>query len=305
MLTKGQNSKFRAVKYVAMVLALVAVLAFCFTSCGQAKVLSAEYLAGTLEKDQYNVGESFDCTGAQMKVTYEDGTVATVAVTKDMVGDVVLAAGMSFVEATYSVDGASVKCAIPVTVTDPLAADKSDAIAAIQAKDEVKNGDKGVAAMVSEYVNKINAAASKDAIDALTAAFEAGLDAYVEGKAEALAQVTLTDDELLAMGLYEQFLKDVKHAMVAAQANIKAALTVEAANDYVATFEAVIAEKLSEQEFYEDDTVGQIEQKMEIIKLINKYIAKAENYIALIKEHNPTNTAAIGKYTDAIDTLDL
>ena len=308
MLTKGKHSKFRAVKYVAMVLALVAVLAFTFTACGKGEALSAEYLAGTLEKSQYNPGETFDCTGAQMKVTYANGGVETVAITSDMVGNVVLSFGMSTVEATYSVDGKQIKCAIPVTVIDPLSNDKSAAISAINGKDAVKNGDKGVAAMVAEYTNKINAAATKDAITALSAAFETELNEYVAGKAAALARVNLTKDELVAKGLYEQFLLDVMHAQTLAIANIQAALSVAQADDLAAAFEDTIAKKLSEQAFYEgadDDAIGQIDQKIEIIKLINKYIGKAENYIALIKEFNPGNTTDVAKYNDAIDTLDL
>lgn len=305
MLTKGKNSKFRAVKYVAMVLALVAVLAFAFTSCGQAKVLSAEYLAGTLEKSQYNAGETFDCTGAQMKVTYDDGSVETVAVESTMVGEVKLEFGMANVEATYSKDGQQIKCLIPVTVIDPLAGDKSEAIAAINAKDSVKNGDKGVAAMVAEYTNKINAAATKAGITELAAAFDTELADYTAAKAAALARVEDAD----LTGLYEQFLLDVQNAQKLAVSNIKAAISKEEAADIADGFEDLIEKKLAEQSFYEKDEVGQIDQKIEIIKTINKYIAKAENYIALIYHYNTTigqdQQDMIDGYTDAITALDL
>ena len=286
MLTKGKNSKFRAVKYVAMVLALVAVLAFCFTSCGTPEVLSAEYLAGTLEKTQYNAGETFDCTGAQMKVTYVNGDVNNVAITAEMVGEVTLSFGMTSVEATYSENGKQIKCLIPVTVIDPLATEKSAAIAAINAKDAVKNGDKGVAAMVAEYTNKINAASSKDAITALNTEFEAELADYTQAKADALARVELTDKQLTDKGLYEQFLLDVKNAQKLAIANIKAAISKEAADDIADGFEDLIAKKLAEQSFYEKDEDGQIDQKIALIKLINKYMKKAEGYIVTI-EANP------------------
>ena len=312
MLTKGKNSKFRAVKYVAMVLALVAVLAFSFTACGKGEALSAEYLAGTLEKSQYNPGETFDCTGAQMKVTYGNGDVETVAITSDMVGTVVLSFGMSTVEATYSEDGKQIKCAIPVTVIDPLSNDKSAAISVINAKDEVKAGnDKGIAAMVAEYTNRINAATVKADITALSGAFDAELAEYVEGKAAALARVELTDEELTKMGLYKQFLLDVKHAQTLAISNIKAALSVEQANDLAAAFEDTIAKKLAEQSFYEgseDAGAGQIDQKLDIIKQIRSHIAKAKYYISLIEElgaKTPENEAAIDGYEAVIEKLEL
>ncbi len=304
MLTKGKTTRFRAVKCAAMVLALVAVLALCFTGCGKAVATDVEYVVGTLEKGQYVPGDTFSCAGAQIKVTYDDGTSETVAVTESMVGSVVLSAGMSTIEVNYSKDGAVLKCTIPVSVVDPLSNDKAAAIAAINGNDKVANGDKGVAAMVAEYINKVNAAVTKENITKIVNDFETEVAEYVAGKAEALAKVTLTDAELSAKGLYEQFLLDVKHAMEQAKANIKAALSVEQANDLVVAFEATIAEKLNEQKFYEEQG-GQIDQKMDLIKLINKYIAKAENYIALIETHNPTNTDAIKSYEDAIAELEL
>lgn len=309
MLTKGQNSKFRAVKYVAMVLALVAVLAFCFTSCGKGEVLSAEYLAGTLDKDQYQAGEIFDCTGAQMKVTYANGDVETVNVTKEMVGEQVLSFGMSYVEVTYS---ATVKCTLPVTVIDPYSNEKAQAIAAINAKDDVKNGDKGVDALVAAYVNKINAATDKAGIDAQVAAFDTALKAYVDGKAAALKKVDLTKDELMAKGLYEQFLLDVQNAQAVAIANIKAALSVDEADELAAAFEETISKKLAEQKFYEGNkdengAGGQIAQKVEMITLIGKHIDKAENLIALIEENGLTDalTEKVNGYKDAIAKLEL
>ena len=305
MLTKGQNSKFRAVKYVAMVLALVAVLAFCFTSCGKGEVLSAEYLAGTLDKDQYQAGETFDCTGAQMKVTYANGDVETVNVTKEMVGEQVLSFGMSYVEVTYS---ATVKCTLPVTVIDPYSNEKTQAIAAINAKDDVKNGDKGVDALVAAYVNKINAATDKAGIDAQVAAFDTALKAYVDGKAAALKKVENAD----LKGLYEQFLLDVQNAQTLAITNIKAALSVDEADELAAAFEETIAKKLAEQTFYEGDknnngAGGQIAQKVEMITLIGKHIDKAENLIALIEENGLTDalTEKVNGYKDAIAKLEL
>ena len=282
MLTKGKNSKFRAVKYAAMVLALVAVLAFCFTSCGKPQMLSAEYLAGTLEKSQYNAGETFDCTGAQMKVTYADGSVETVAVDAAMVGEVTLSYGVTNVEVTYSKDGASVKGLIPVTVVDPLINDKNAAIAAINAKDEVKAGDKGVAAMVTEYVNKINSATTKDGIDALSDDFDTDLSKYLKGKKDALAAIEAVD----LSGLYEQFLIDIENAKKVAIANINAAMSEDEAAAFADAFAAAVAKKLNEQEFYEKDEVGQIDQKIDLILLINKYIERAEGYAATIAEND-------------------
>ncbi len=72
--------------------ALIAVLAMCLTACSGPAVKDVKYVDGSLTKAVYNEGETFDCAGAKITVTYEDGTTATVDVTAAMTGTVVLMA---------------------------------------------------------------------------------------------------------------------------------------------------------------------------------------------------------------------
>ena len=128
MLTKERTSKTRKFKYAAVALALLAVLVFCFASCGKATPTGIEYVAGTAAKVDYNQGETFDCTGAQIKVTYDNGAVETKDVTPEMVGNAPLTLGVESVSVTYSENGATVIVNIPVTVNDPYAVDKKAAV---------------------------------------------------------------------------------------------------------------------------------------------------------------------------------
>ena len=74
MLTK-EKTMSRKLKYVALALALLSVLVFCFASCGEAVPVSVEYVTGTAKTVEYNDGDTFDCTGAKIKVTYDNGVV--------------------------------------------------------------------------------------------------------------------------------------------------------------------------------------------------------------------------------------
>ena len=249
MLTKGKTSNFRAVKYVAMVLALIAVFAFCLTACTKAAPVSAEYVAGTLTKGTYNQGESFDCTGAQIKITYDKGEAETVDVTAAMVGEVVLnTVGQVGVNVTYSTEGGSVTAIIPVTVVDPYAADKDAAIKAINANATVTDNvdDKGIEALVSQYTADIKDATSKTAIDTLKANFETKVAEYIGAKTEARNAVNGVN----YAQFYTQFLVRAEATKAEALDAIDAATTVAAVNAIKNTFVDNMLKLLDEQKFY-------------------------------------------------------
>jgi len=314
MLTKGKTSKFRAVKYVAMVLALVAVFAFCLTACGKAAPVSAEYVAGTLTKGTYNQGETFDCTGAQIKITYDKGEPETVDVTTAMVGEVVLnTVGQVGVNVTYSTEGGSVTAIIPVTVVDPYAADKDAAIKAINANATVTANvdDKGIETLVSQYTADIKAATSKTAIDTLKANFETKVTEYVNAKTEARNAVNGVNYDQF----YPQFLVRAEATKAETLDAIDAATTVAAVNAIKNTFVDNMTKLLAEQKFYIESTdnvnpdnltPGQIADKIAILTSIENYQALIAERQELVEANgDPANVSVyIAKYEMAIDQLD-
>lgn len=285
MLTKERTSKTRKLKYAAVALALLAVLVFCFASCGKATPTGIEYVASDAVKVEYNQGEVFDCTGAKIKVAYDNGAFETVNVTPEMVGNAPLTLGIESVSVTYSENGVTVVGYIPVTVKDPYSAQKAAAVAGLYELDDVLNNktDKGVDLLIRDYTVKINEATSADAINTVKANFEAALDAYLGKKADIIAKFTNDADLTAKMGkLHAQFAKDIATAMETAKANINAASTIDEAEAYFAAFTAAVDNKLAEQEFYEDESRedGQIYDKIDLLELIEKYQARA----ALLKE---------------------
>ena len=284
MLTKERTSKTRKFKYAAVALALLAVLVFCFASCGKATPVGIEYVDQSAAKVEYNPGETFDCTGAKVKVTYDNGASEEVAVTPEMVGSAPLTLGVESVSVTYSENGATVVGHIPVTVVDPNAKLKADTIAALSANKTVVDNktDAGVALLVGEYAAKIKAAATTDAITALVANFEADLDKHIDAKNEVLAKVDAKD----LTGLYGQFKKDIDTAKEDAKANIKAASTIDEAKDYLAAFEAAVANKLAEQKYYEggDGANGQINDKIALLEELERYEAVITDYEQIVKD---------------------
>lgn len=279
MLTKERTSKTRKFKYAAVALALLAVLVFCFASCGKATPTGIEYVAGTAAKVDYNQGETFDCTGAQIKVTYDNGAVETKDVTPEMVGNAPLALGDESISVTYSENGATVVGFIPVSVTDPYSSEKAAAVEAIRAKDD--KIDKGIDILIRDYTAKINAATSVEAVNTAKANFEAALAEYLADKAEIIASFD-TDADLTAKlatleTKYPQFFKDIKTEKANAIANINAASTIDEAKDYFKAFKAAVDNKIAETEDYEkneSEDKGLIFAKIDLLTLIEAYEAR-------------------------------
>ncbi|MBE6655878.1 MAG: hypothetical protein E7609_03270 [Ruminococcaceae bacterium] len=289
MLTKERTGKTRKFKYAAVALALLAVLVFCFASCGKATPTGIEYVAESAAKVEYNLGDTFDCTGAKIKVAYDNGAFETVDVTQDMVGNAPLTLGTKSVSVTYSENGATVVGYIPVTVKDPHAAEKATAVADLSKNADViaNNTDKGVDLLIRDYTVKINEATSVDAINTVKANFADDLATYLGKKAAIVAKLD-TDAALSAKieKLADLFLQDVLTQKGNAIANIKAASTVEEAEGYFAAFVAAVDNKLAEQNYLEDKEAGesgQIFDKIALLELIEKYQARTDMLKGIVK----------------------
>ena len=217
-------------------------------------LLSAEYIANSATKVSYAAGEVFDCTGAKIKVVYDNATEATKDVTAEMVSNQPLAVGTQFVTVTYSEGSTTVVASIPVTVVDPNAAHKETAIAELLSNEKVvaNKTDAGVALLLDEYSIKIRAAGSVGAITALVGDFEVDLDEHLAGKAAVLAQF---DDAALVAKinkLYAQVKADIEAAKIQAIANVKAASAIAEAQNCFNAFAIAVDNKLAEQEMLED-----------------------------------------------------
>lgn len=281
MLTKERTSKL---KYAAVVLALLAVLVCCLVSCGDATPVSIEYVEGSATKVEYNQGDAFDCAGAKIKVTYDNGAVETKDVTADMVGNAPLMLGVTTIGVTYSENGATVVGYIPVTVKDPFGADKQAAITGLYAIDDVANNstDKGVATLIRDYTAKINQAGSKDAIDAVVNNFKSAVADYLADKQAVLTELNAVD----LSGLYSTFVQDILSLKENAIANIKAASTIDEAEDYLASFKVAVQNKLDEQKAHEGDgnNQGQILDKIDILNMIEAYEAKTQLLMNIVEK---------------------
>lgn len=269
MLTKGKTSKFRVAKYLVVVVALIAVLAMCLTACSGPAVKDVKYVDGSLTKAVYNEGETFDCAGAKITVTYEDGNTATVDVTAAMTGTVVLkGVGEKDVAVSYTEEGVTYTAYIPVTVVNPV---KTDAIAALktEATAAANLEDKGVLKLIEAYTALIIDAPT-DGVAALAEDFAADVKAYVDAKAACLA--VINDADLLD-GLYTQYLEKAYTAKVDALVLYNTATEAAAFAEIAKAYETAIEKLFADQEFYEgnQDNNGQIVDKIELLYKIEGY----------------------------------
>lgn len=307
MLTQQKTSKSRKLKYAAVVLALLSVLVFCFASCGADVVPTAvNYVEGSAGKLEYNQGETFDCTGAKIEVTYSDGTKAEKAVTVDMVGSAPLALGVTTVSVTYSEEGATVIGYIPVTVKDPYAAEKLTAIGTLEAAAAANKADKGIALIVASYKEMIQAANSVDAINSVVTNFNDALATYKADKAAILAEMDGDEMQLLYAQLYAQFKTSVDSLKAIAVSSINTASSIEEAEAVLADFKAAVNNTLAEQKVYEGENKdpdagivgGQIGDKIAILTLIEKYEDRLAVLKGLVEDAYHAGQINIDKYTE-------
>ena len=306
MLTKERTSKSRKLKYVAIALALLSVLVFCFASCGEAVPVSVEYVTGTAQKVEYNEGDTFDCTGAKIKVTYDNGVTETKDVTEEMYGVASLTIGMTSVTVTYSENGKTVVGYIPVTVKDPYVAARAEALEAINTNATVKEypTDQGFAALISEYVAKVNAAADDEAISTVVDNFNAAVTAYNKAKLDAIDALNRIDFS----ELHDQFRKDIESVKAQALQNIRVAGKIEEANEYVANFQTHVDNKILEQKFYEDldgeEGKGQIYDKMDILRAIRAYQDRVDTLIEIIQKAQAADQITGAMYNEKMYGVD-
>lgn len=267
MLTKG-----KIVKYLVVVVALLAVLACCLTSCSDPAVKDVKYVDGSLTKAVYNEGDTFDCAGAKLTVTYEDGTTKTVDVTATMTGTVVLkGVGEKDIAVSYTdEDGVSYTAYIPVTVVNTV---KDNAIAGLRtdAVAAANLSDKGVLKLIGAYTALINDAAT-DEVAGLVEDFSEDVKEYVEKRDEVVAFVN--SDENLA-NLYEQYKNKAKVEQANAIALLNTATDVSEFDEILEAYTSALAKLELEQKFYEGDYTpgeeGQIWQKIDLLNKIEVY----------------------------------
>ena len=294
MLTKGKTSKFRVAKYLVVVVALIAVLAMCLTACSGPAVKDVKYVDGSVTKAVYNEGEAFDCAGAKITVTYEDGTTATVDVTAAMTGAVVLkGVGEKDVAVSYTEEGTTYTAYIPVTVVNPT---KSNAIAALKtdAVAAANPDDKGVQKLIEAYTALITDAATAD-VATLSSEYTAAVKAYVDAKAACLATI---NDTALVDGLYAQYLEKAYTAKVDALVLYNTATETAAFAEIANAYKTAVEKLFADQEFYEgnDSGNGQIIDKIELLYKIEDYSEKiAERAMEVISAQ--TDAAKIEFYT--------
>ncbi len=189
MLTKEKRNNFRLIKYVAVAVALVALAVLCLTSCGKALPTSVEVVANP-EKTDYVLNEVFDCTGAKIKVTYDNGSTEEFDVTVGMITPTLFdSTDIKSVTVTYAENGVSVMTTITVKVTDQFATERAAALAALATVKTANPADLGIAALIDQYTKSINTAASADLIASLAAQFEDDAEAFLAAKADLLDEL--------------------------------------------------------------------------------------------------------------------
>ena len=216
-----------------------------------------------------------------------------------MVGSAPLALGVTNISVTYSEAGATVIGYIPVTVKDPYAAEKLAAFDKLDAAAAANKADKGIAQIVANYKEKVQAANSVDAINAVVANFDDALATWKADKAAILAAMDNADMQLLYAQLYAQFKTTVESLKAIAVSSINAASSIDEAEAVLADFKVAVNNALAEQKVYEGENKnpdtgeigGQIGDKIAILQLIEKYT----NRLNFLKGLVETNRTEIGE----------
>ncbi len=245
MLTKEKRNNFRLIKYVAVAVALVALAVLCLTSCGKALPTSVEVVANP-EKTDYVLNEVFDCTGAKIKVTYDNGSTEEFDVTVGMITPTLFdSTDIKSVTVTYAENGVSVMTTITVKVTDQFAAERAAAIASLATVKTANPLDKGIAALVDEYTKSINSAASAELIASLAAQFEDDAEAFLAAKADLLDELAGLIAKVEAARTAAR--KEEAKAAAIAKAAAAGLSEAEQAAAGQAAADAVVASKLYDQ----------------------------------------------------------
>ena len=169
------------------VLAMLVVMVLGLVSCNAPEVSSVQYVDGSLSKTTYEIGQTVDVTGAQVKVTYADGTSKTVDVTPAMVGTVpAFAAGTMDVVISYTENGKVFSTKMTVTVTDTLADKQAEAAGKVDANVTAEDlADDTINSMTQAYKNSIYNCKDVEAINNIVTAHKNWVEAYKAAKADA------------------------------------------------------------------------------------------------------------------------
>lgn len=321
MLTKEKRNKFRMIKYMAMIVALVAVFVLCLTACGKATPTKVE-VSNQPTKTEYMQGESFDYTGAKVKVTYDNGKVEEIDVTADMVGTIVFdTVGERTVVIKFTAEGTTVEATLKVKVTDPYADKKAETIRNMKASSIVINNpsDNGLVNMLNQYVAAINAETSEKGIEDWAADFAAQAQTYLDKKAELLAKVDvdvvisaaaakLNENRVNPVTIYEKYKPTAEISCTNAAKKIVAAANLDEAQSYVDEAIDNVYQYLKVQ-VYVDEKLNA--EKINLLDEIKYYQEYGATLISILEGRNLTDSDpmyeavqdAITKYNAAVRSL--
>lgn len=247
---KNNHKVSTLVKLLVLALAIFALTVVAFTACSDEEEVALEAItvASNPNTVTYNLGETFDCAGATIKVTYSDGTTKTVNVTKDMLADnsAFDEVGDQLVAVVYAEGGVQKVTYITVVVYDQLGEDKATAINGLAAYKA--DADRGVVAMYNDCVAAIEKAADAAAINTIVEAFKADVKAYTEAKAAALAEVASLYNSASSVlgGTYQAQADTLKASAEVVIANATTLADVNTAlADYKLSLEAVLDDEVA------------------------------------------------------------
>lgn len=278
----------RACLVAVVILAMLASMVLCLASCGAPTAKEIAYVDDSLEKSTFNVGDYVEIRGAKIKVTYSDGSNATVDVTEQMVTDkACLKVGVQNVIITYTEGDVTLTCVMPVNVVNKNA-EIASALAETYTAEDL--ADDTVFGLVSAYMTRINMAATEAEANQLSAecttrvneyktakaaaAAAAAQAAIDEANAKAAAAAELATAKTMAAALVEG--TDIEmlienYKMLAANSKevalgkIEYAATPVEAALFAADYIAEVNQYLAYQEAIEGEDGGLIEAKMDII----------------------------------------
>lgn len=177
------QKKFSMAK-IAIVIVLALVLVFAITACGEKPASTTPTVTGiSIEKQptqkEVELGGTFNYTGAQIKISYDDSTSKIVDVTSGMVGYYTFSkVGVEEITITYVDKGVSYKTTVSVTVKDTVGELRVGAIN--QIKDYEKQCDDTVIiALRNAYVARVNLENTASVVNGYVTEFKAAVDAYL------------------------------------------------------------------------------------------------------------------------------
>lgn len=266
------------------VLAMLVVMVLGLVSCNAPEVSSVQYVDGSLSKTTYEVGQTVDVTGAQIKVTYADGTSKTVDVTPAMVGTVpAVAAGTMDVVISYTENGKEFGTKMTVTVTNTLADKQAEAAGKVDANVTAEDlADDTINSMTQTYKNAIYNCKDVEAINNIVTAHKNWVEAYKAAKADAASTLAAAKVAAAAAingvdlsGIFEKNLPAAQAQMQAALADVEAALTPAQAAATAEGFIGYVAGVLQGQAYMESDNLDpetMMEQKIQIMNDLRTFV---------------------------------